>query len=171
LFGASLFCLDFREHLDWFSLVLFFVVLLPAWRYICAAFWDWSVLGLFDFYLFCVASSEPTCFLFWIRAPELSTAMILQWPSCFASRFATTLGASDPAELNQPISSANASSIINCFLYSNGAPVPVSCLLFLLVGSLEQKRRVFAWFFFGFSFWGALSIFGFIVNVSWIFLC
>jgi len=69
LFGASLFCLDFREHLDWFS--LFFFVILPASGYNCAAFWGLIGRGLFGFSLFCVASPEPTCFLFWIREKKL----------------------------------------------------------------------------------------------------
>ena len=64
---------------------------------------------------------------------EKKTAMILQWvfslPPDLLLVFATTLGVSDLAELNKTISSANVCSIIDRFLYFNGASVPVSCLL------------------------------------------
>ena len=100
---------------------------------------------------------------------EKKNAMILQWVSSLPPDlllvFATTLGVSDLAELNKTTSSANVSSIIDRFLYFNDASVPVSRLL---IGSLKQRRRIFAWFFW-FSFWGRRFLLWF--HLNWAFLC
>jgi len=83
-------------------------------------------------------------------------------PSCFASR----LFRSRWAELNKTISSANVPSTT-----ASSTPM-VLLLLFLACWFSYTKRRIFAWFFFGFRFWGALSYFWFQRKyVSWAFLC
>ncbi len=119
--------------------------------------WSWPV----RFFSFLCGISRTH--LFSLLDSRKKTAMILQWVSSLPPDlllvFATTLGVSDLAELNKTISSANVSSIVDRFLYFNDASVPVSCLL---IGSLKQRRRIFAWFFFGFPFGGAVSYFGFI---------
>jgi hypothetical protein len=147
-----------------FSFLLCRFVLVPASVYICAAFWDSIGRGLFGFrgfrglfglYLFCVASSEPTLvfsfgfeLLSWRPCSHNwydSTMGISSFPLALLLVFATTLGVSDPAELNYTISSANVSSIIYRFLYCNGASVPVSCLLVLVL--FDEKTNFCVVFF------------------------
>ena len=93
-FGASLFCLDFREHFGLaFSFLLCRFVLVPASVYICAAFWDRLVVACSDFVVFvawsvCIFSvwHLPNPHLFslldsssWVGVPVPTTGMILQW--------------------------------------------------------------------------------------------
>ena len=150
LFRSCLFCLDFREHLDWFSL-FFFVVLLPASRsFVLLSGIDWSWPAWF------LSASSALVFSFGFKLPgwrpcsHSCYATILQrafsFPPALLLVFATTLGVSDPAELNKTIFSANVSSIIyrwttNNFLCEcvlNNLLFPLlqwcSCSCFLLVG-------------------------------------
>ena len=168
----------FVSTLDWLSLffcvVLFWSLLRFTFVLLSGIDWSWPVrFSWFSWPVrfasfLCGIFRTHTCFLFWIRAPELASLFPqLVWfynghifiPSCFASRFRDYFGRfrSRWAELYN--------FLCECVL--NNLPLPLlqwcfcSCFLLVGSGSLWRKDEFLRGFYFGFPFWGAVSYFWF----------